>query len=118
MSTEAFLLAFRWFIARRGAPALIMCNNAPQFILAHSVINEAYRKAVNSDETSQFCASLSTEWKFIVPYSPWMGGFYERMVGITKRCLRKILGALKLCLSQLQTVLSEVEAVVNSRPLT
>ena len=46
-----------------------------------------------------------------------MGGFYERLVGITKRVLRKILGVSCLTLSQLTTILTEVEMVVNSRPL-
>ena len=49
--------------------------------------------------------------------APWMGGFYERLVGITKRILRKILGVSCLTLSQLTTILTEVEVVVNSRSL-
>ena len=46
-----------------------------------------------------------------------MGGFYERLVGITKRALRKTLGVNCFTLTQLTTILTEVEAVVNSRPL-
>lgn len=57
------------------------------------------------------------KWKFIIELAPWMGGFYERLIGLVKRSLRKTVG--KLCLSndQLLTVLKEVEAVINSRPL-
>ena len=49
-----------------------------------------------------------------------MGGFYERLIGITKRnqILRKSIGKLSLSSSQLQTILSEVEAIVNTRSLT
>jgi len=52
-----------------------------------------------------------------VELAPWMSGFYERLVGLTKRALRKTIGT--KCLSQIQliTVLTEVEAVVYSRPL-
>ena len=46
-----------------------------------------------------------------------MGGFYERLTEITKRFLRKSIGKLSLTSSQLQIVLSEVEAIVNTRPL-
>jgi hypothetical protein len=46
-----------------------------------------------------------------------MGGFYERLVGTVKRALRKTLGSACLSLTQLQTVITEIAAVVNSRPL-
>ena len=42
---------------------------------------------------------------------------YERLVGITKRALRKVIGSRCLSEKQLITVLTEVETVVNSRPL-
>ena len=46
-----------------------------------------------------------------------MGGFYERLVGITKTALKKTIGKLYLTHTQLQTIITEVEAVINSRPL-
>ena len=46
-----------------------------------------------------------------------MGGVYERLVRIVKSCLRKTLGRARLCTDQLATLLVEVEAVVNTRPL-
>ena len=46
-----------------------------------------------------------------------MGGFYELLIGLVKRSLRKAIGKLCLTYDQLLTILKEVEAVVNSRPL-
>ena len=46
-----------------------------------------------------------------------MGGFYERLIGLVKRSLRKAIGKLCLSYEQLLTMLKEVEAVINSRPL-
>ena len=46
-----------------------------------------------------------------------MGGFYERLISITKMALKKSIGKLCLTSIQLQTILPEKEAVVNSRPL-
>mgnify|MGYP001792534837 CR=1 FL=1 len=46
-----------------------------------------------------------------------MGGFYERLIGVTKRALKKSIGRISLARSQLETVLVEIEAIINTRPL-
>ena len=43
---------------------------------------------------------------------------FERMVRSTKRCLRKIIGQAKFSFDELLTAVSEVEAIVNSLPLS
>ena len=45
------------------------------------------------------------------------GGFYERLIGIVKRSIKKSIGRACLSLDQLYTIITEVEAVVNERPL-
>ena len=50
--------------------------------------------------------------------APWQGGFYERLVSTIKRCLRTAVGRKHFNLKQLITMLAEIEAVPNSRPLT
>lgn len=64
-----------------------------------------------------YAANENIKWNFTVELAPWMGGFYERLVGLVKRSLRKALG--KVCLNneQFLTILKEAEAVINSRPL-
>lgn len=58
------------------------------------------------------------EWRFFLERAPWLGGFFERMIGSVKRCLRKVLGNARLTFDEFLTVLIEVEATLNSRPLT
>ena len=58
------------------------------------------------------------KWVFNIPKAPWWGGIFERMVRSTKWCLRKIVGQAKLSYDELLTALTEVEMVLNSRPLT
>jgi hypothetical protein len=58
------------------------------------------------------------EWRFIPPISPWWGGWWEKLVRSTKSALQKTLGRRTLTEEQLLTTLVEVEACLNSRPLT
>ena len=117
MSCEEFLLGLRRFIARRGTPRQILSDNAKQFKAAQTVLGRAWRDVVNDAGVCEFATYQGIQWKFIVELAPWMGGFYERLVGLTKRALRKTIGTKCLSQRQLATVLTEAEAVLNSRPL-
>ena len=117
MTAVEFLLAFRRFVARCGSPLTVITDIAPQFKLAKSVLDLAWEQITSSESVLSYAATCAIKWSFIVELSPWMGGFYERLVGIVKRCLRKCLGRSRLTFNQFYTVLAEVEAVVNSRPL-
>ncbi|UYV78567.1 hypothetical protein LAZ67_16002016 [Cordylochernes scorpioides] len=57
-------------------------------------------------------------WIFIPPAAPWWGGFWERMVRTIKEMLIKMLGHRKLNYVQLQTILCEIEHLIDNRPLT
>ena len=61
---------------------------------------------------------VDIEWSFIPPASPWFGGFYERLVRAVKTPMKKVLGRSLLHCKELETVVTEVEKLVNSRPLT
>ena len=78
-------------------------------ILSNSGINKAWSNVVTNTEVNDYAVRQGIQWKFIVELVPCMGGFYERMVGLTKMALWKTE-------KQLVTVLTEVEAVVNSCP--
>ena len=56
------------------------------------------------------------EWHFIPKRTPWFGGFWERLIGLTKSTLKKILGHTHATLESLQTIEVEVEAELNNRP--
>ena len=59
-----------------------------------------------------------TEWRFNLERASWWGGFFERIVGCVKACLKRVLGNAKLTFDELLTVVTEIEGTLNSRPLT
>ncbi len=61
---------------------------------------------------------ISPHWKFIFPHSPWWGGWWERLIRPVKSAIRKTLSVKYVSRSELETLLHETEACVNSRPLT
>lgn len=52
------------------------------------------------------------------PGAPWMGGAWERLVGSVKRALTKSIGRRKLSLPEMYTIITQIEAIINTRPLT
>ena len=68
-------------------------------------------------EIKRFISNLGIKWKFILERSPWWGGFYERLVGLVKSCMKKAILRARLSFKELNTVIVEVEEVLNRRPL-
>ena len=117
MSAEGFLLSVRRFIARRGKPKLIISDNASQIKLGNEVIENIWKNATGNTNVQSYISNECIKWKYTVAYAPWQGGFYERLVGLTKRSLRKALGRIRATKEHLLTLIQEIEAVINSRPL-
>ena len=42
LTTEAFVAELRWFVARRGTPAVIRSDNGTNFVGAHRLLDAAY----------------------------------------------------------------------------
>ena len=66
---------------------------------------------------SEFCSTQNITWKFIPEHSPHFGGLWEAAVKTMKRHLRRIVSDVKLTFEELSTVLTQIEACMNSRPI-
>ena len=80
LCAETFLMAYRRFVARRGIPKTIITDNAPQFKLAKKTIEKSWKEALKDPMIKDHVTKQGTRWSFIVELTPWMGGFYERMI--------------------------------------
>ncbi|XP_068705292.1 uncharacterized protein [Montipora foliosa] len=114
LTVEAFLLAFRRFASRNSLPRKLISDNASTFLSANNELKELFE----SHALEETLAREGVEWQFIPKRAPWYGGFWERLIGLTKSTIKKVLGRAAVNLCTLQTIVVEVEAILNDRPLT
>ncbi|XP_058810926.1 uncharacterized protein LOC131675800 [Topomyia yanbarensis] len=121
LTSEAFLGALQRFISRRGLVENLYSDNATNFEGANNELQRLTR--LFNDEQHKlgldaFCTQRSIKWSFIPPRSPHFGGIWEAGVKSVKFHLKRILAEHNLSYEQLSTVLAQIEAILNSRPLT
>ncbi|XP_075256606.1 uncharacterized protein LOC142349079 [Convolutriloba macropyga] len=74
--------------------------------------------ALDKDKIYKALAAVKTKRKFNPPYRPHFGGVWEQLFQSAKRILLIILGSKRLSFDIFETITVEVEAILNSRPLT
>ncbi|XP_039307938.1 uncharacterized protein LOC120358281 [Solenopsis invicta] len=75
-------------------------------------------KLSHKEIIERYCSKNAIQWHFIPSYSPHMGGIWKAGIKSVKTHLRKILGEALLTFEEMYTILTQTEAVLNSRPLT
>ena len=70
------------------------------------------------ENLSDYVAKDGIFWTHATVRAPWRGSVYEKMIGNIKYCLKRMVGKRPLNIEELQTIATEVENKVNSRPLT
>ena len=122
LDTDSFIQCLRRFIARRGEIRLIRSDQGSNFVGANNELKKALRE-LDEEKISAYLLGKGADWvswKKNPPASSHMGGVWERQI----RSARSILNSLLLthCRSlddeSFRTILTEVESIVNSRPLT
>ena len=114
LTVESFLLAFRRFSSRKSLPRQMLSDNASTYLAAA----EDLQKLFESDTLKETLGCQNITWHFIPKRAPWYSGFWERLIGLTKQAVKKTLGRAFITLPQLETIVVEVEAMLNDRPLT
>ena len=93
---------------------MLLTDNGSTFLAAAMELTHL----LSSDELSERLAHKGVERKFIPKRAPWCREFWEPLVGLTKSALKKTLGCTYATLESLQTIIVEIEALLNDRPLT
>lgn len=120
LSTDAFICTLKRFISRRGNPSVIFTDNATNFQGSRNEIKELYDFFKNSGHNKQikdFLSLREIQWVFIPPRSPHWGGLWESSIKSTKYHIKRVIGDSHLTFEALSTILAQIEAILNSRPL-
>lgn len=121
LTTEAFLNCLSRFIARRGKCQHIHSDNGTNFVGAARELKELQNLLNKMEQNAVIQTFLKKEmitWHFIPPHAPNFGGLWESAVKSTKFHMKRVFGESRLTYEEFYTVLTKIEACLNSRPIS
>ncbi|XP_072395159.1 uncharacterized protein [Diabrotica undecimpunctata] len=121
LTTEAFINCFKRFIARRGLCQNLFSDNGTNFVGARNHFNDLHSFLTNpgnQTKFTEFFSNFNIIWSFNPPRSPHFGGIWEAGVRSVKFHLRRVMGNERLGYDEFNTVITQIESCLNSRPLT
>ena len=117
LTTDSFLNVLRRFVARKRSLKHLYSDSATNFVGAEKLLQNEPTKC-NQHCIGEHLHQNGIEWSINPPASSPFGGIWERMI----RSIREVLNVLQpgpvYSEDVFHTVLTEVEAIINSRPLT
>ena len=119
MSSSCFINALRRFIALRGPVKLFRSDRGTNFIGA---VDDLRVNAINVEDNTfrTYLKDNRATWLFNAPHASHMGGVWERAIGSARKILDSMLlqeGSKELTHEVLVTLMAEVCAILNSRPI-
>ena len=114
--SRSFINALRQFTAHRGKPNCIFSDNGKNFVDAARILRESLEE-LNKDRIDRYCCQQNIKWVFMPPSASHMGGAWECMICSIRKILNALIGSQTLNDEGLVTFMTEVEAILNSRPL-
>lgn len=115
LTTEAFIAALQRFVSRRGLPSNIYSDCGTNFKGA----NRDLQRLFSEPDAQEMCSgAINCQWHFNPPASPHFGGLWEAAVKSCKYHMKRVIGSQTLTFEEMSTLVSRIEAILNSRPLT
>ncbi|XP_058816076.1 uncharacterized protein LOC131679380 [Topomyia yanbarensis] len=117
LTTTKFLQALRRFVSRRGLCADIHSDNGRNFIGAANELRQLIRSKEHRELIAQECAQNGIRWHFNPPKASHFGGLWEAAIQSAQKHFIRVLGTHTLPYDDMETLLSQIESCLNSRPL-
>jgi hypothetical protein len=118
LSTDDFLAALSRFMSRRGQCRDLHSFNGTNFVGADRILKTYFKATVNSNKAHDFLTMREITWHFISPAAPHFGGLWESAVKSAKSHLLRVSKGVLLTFDETRTLLYQIEAALNSRPLS
>lgn len=116
LTIEEFMESFSRFVARKGRCIELWSDNGTTFVGTANELERVLQKWAETLPAHQL-SKFGTTWKFIPPGAPHQGGLWESGVKSIKMHLKKIIGSRILSQNEFYTILTQIEGLLNSRPL-
>lgn len=118
LTTEAFIAALKRFVARRGICRNLYSDNGTNFVGANNELSELQQILSKDEKFNHFLTSKTISWHFMPALSPHFGGLWEAAVKSFKHHFKRVVSEELFTYEQFNTFVIEIEAILNSRPLT
>lgn len=121
LTSVSCINAIKRVVARRGRIAELHCDNATTFVGADRAFRELHKefnKQFRSTEWENYCLEAGINFRFIPARTPHFGGLWEAGVKSFKHHFRRIMGNQSFNIDQLLTAVTQIESILNSRPLS
>ncbi|XP_054867909.1 uncharacterized protein LOC129347292 [Amphiprion ocellaris] len=117
LDTSSCINALRRFFAIRGPVKQIRSDCGTNFVAAAKELGLSQKNPNVSMQ--KFLSEQNCEWVFNPPHASHMGGSWERLIGLSRCILDAILlkDNIQLTHDVLCTLMMEVSAIINARPL-
>ena len=119
LDTSSFINALRRFMAIQGPVKQLRCDCGTIFVGARNEL-ESTLAEMSQEDIKTYLERNGCEWKFNPPHASHAGGSWERMIGIARNILNAMFAALgmqQLTHEVLSTLMAEITAIINNRPL-
>lgn len=118
-SADAFIAAYKRFAARRGICATLSSDCGTNLIGADKELRNLFSASSKElEKLSILLANDGTQWLFNPPSAPHFGGKWEANVKSVKYHLKRIIGNQLFTYEEITTLLTQIEAILNSRPMS
>lgn len=114
LTKDAFIMTLRRFISRRGRPVEIFSDNGRNFVGAANEIKQLFEQ---NNTLAEFAAQEGLKFVTTPSLAPHFGGIWESNIKSAKFHVKRVMGNSHLTFEEITTLFSQIEAILNSRPL-